>query len=215
MKTILKKTGIIIGIMLFFISWSLPISAQLIDGSKIGIKGGANLSNLFVKDVSTENIKVGWEAGFFLKAALTSSFAIQPELLYSTKGAELTYNNSVVGKALFSLNYVELPVLAVFNLSDNINLHVGPYLGYLTQATAANKTNGHYDFQKEVDVNNFKPFDWGVAAGIGFEVRWITLGLRYNYGLEYVGKDRAFFGQTYNFPKGRNSVGQVFIGFSI
>jgi hypothetical protein len=103
---------------------------------KIGIKGGVNLSNLYVDDVKDENMKVGVNIGLFSKIPLTRSFSIQPELLYSNKGSKLTYDNVLAGQGeyRFNLNYVEMPVLAVVNLTKNINIHAGPYVSYLTSA---------------------------------------------------------------------------------
>src|SRR3954463_12046361 len=78
---------------------------------KFGIKGGLNLTNMYVQDVSDENMKVGWNAGFFAKLPVTRGFSIQPELLYTNKGAKETYNNFIEGKGeyRFNLNYIELP----------------------------------------------------------------------------------------------------------
>ncbi|WP_350340135.1 porin family protein [Paraflavitalea speifideaquila] len=109
---------------------------------KIGIKGGINLSNLYVDDVEDENMKVGVNVGVFAKFPLTRGFSIQPELLYSSKGAKLTYNNILgQGEYRFNLNYVELPILAVFNLGKNFNIHAGPYAALLTSANIKRKTS--------------------------------------------------------------------------
>src|SRR5687768_6079357 len=58
---------------------------------KIGVKGGLNLTNLYVDDVEDENMKVGFNLGLFAKLPVTSGFSIQPEVLYSVKGSKLTY----------------------------------------------------------------------------------------------------------------------------
>src|ERR1700733_15049765 len=75
---------------------------------KFGIKGGLNLSNMYVRDVSDENMKVGWNAGIYAKIPLTTGFSIQPELYYTDKGAKETYNNFIQGSGeyRFNLNYV-------------------------------------------------------------------------------------------------------------
>src|SRR5215813_4652416 len=88
---------------------------------KLGIKGGVNLTNMYVNDISDENMKVGVNLGFFAKLPLTRGFSIQPELLYTSKGAKETYNNFFQGSGeyRFNLNYIELPVLAVINVGKN------------------------------------------------------------------------------------------------
>jgi hypothetical protein len=95
--------------------------------AKFGIKGGLNLTNLYVNDVSNEHMKAGFNAGVFAKLPVTKGFSIQPELLYSLKGAKEDYNNFLQGSGeyRFNLGYLELPVLAVVNLAPNFNLHLG------------------------------------------------------------------------------------------
>ena len=60
---------------------------------KLGIKAGLNLTNLYVADVSNEHVKAGFNAGLFAKFPVAKGFSIQPELLYSVKGAKEEYNN--------------------------------------------------------------------------------------------------------------------------
>src|ERR1700743_975230 len=81
---------------------------------KLRRKGGLNLTNLYSGNASTDNLKPGFDAGVFAKLPITKGFSIQPELLYSLKGAKDTYNNFVQGSGeyRFNLGYMELPVLA-------------------------------------------------------------------------------------------------------
>src|ERR1700744_2547677 len=64
---------------------------------KFGIKGGLNLTNLYVDNSNDEHIKAGFNAGVFAKLPITKGFSIQPELLYSVKGAKETYSNFIQG----------------------------------------------------------------------------------------------------------------------
>ena len=83
---------------------------------KFGVKGGVNFSNLYTSNTVDENVLIGFNAGLFARLPITKTFAIQPELLYTTKGSELKYNNAFVnGTSTFRLNYIELPVLLVIN----------------------------------------------------------------------------------------------------
>ncbi len=180
----------------------------------IGIKGGANLSNLYVNDVKDENAKIGFQAGLFVKAPITKFFSIQPELIYSQKGSQLEYNNLfATGTAKFNLHYVELPVMAVINLGNHFNLQAGPYIAYLAGVTTRNKgtSAGQYDFEKNVSRDNFETLDYGVAGGFGFDADKVGVGVRYNYGLQEVGKEQTVLGQPYRFNNGKNSVLQVYL----
>lgn len=182
---------------------------------KFGIKGGVNITNLYVDDdVSDENMKVGFNAGFFAKLPVTRGFSIQPELLYSSKGAKETYDNFILGEGeyRFNLNYIELPVLAVFNLAKNFNLHVGPYVSYLAGVNIKdlNKDEGTIDEVAELDADNFNRFDYGVAGGLGIDISNFTIGARYNYGLKEIGKSGSVSGELLKDSK--NSAISLYIG---
>jgi len=181
---------------------------------KFGIKGGVNLTNMYVKDVSDENMKVGFNAGFFAKLPVTKGFSIQPELLYSSKGAKETYNNFLEGKGeyRFNLNYIELPVLAVINVAKNFNLQVGPYISYLAAVNIKDlNDDGTIDDIKELNAENFNRFDYGVAGGLGIDISNFTLGARYSYGLHEIGKSGSLSGELTKDSK--NSAISLYIGF--
>jgi len=183
---------------------------------KIGIKGGVNLSNLYVDDVKDENMKVGINIGLFSKIPLTRGFSIQPELLYSNKGSKLTYDNIIAGQGeyRFNLNYVEMPVLAVFNLSKNINIHAGPYVSYLTSANVKDlKSDGTENKVTDLKADNFHRFDYGLAGGIGFDFQNFTLGARYNYGLAEIGKSGTLSGDLTKDSKNSNVSIYIGLGF--
>jgi hypothetical protein len=180
---------------------------------KFGIKGGVNLTNMFVEDVSDENMKVGFNAGFFAKLPVTRGFSIQPELLYTSKGAKETYNNIIQGEGeyRFNLNYIELPVLAVINVAKNFNIHAGPYVSYLAAANIKNLHDDHsQDEIAELDADNFNRFDYGLVGGLGIDISNFTIGARYNYGLREIGKSGSLSGQVTK--DSRNSAISLYIG---
>lgn len=185
--------------------------------SSFGVKGGLTLSNLYADDVDDRNTKAGFQLGFFAKAPITPNFSIQPELLYSQKGAMLEYDNAFAsGKASFNLHYIEMPVLGVVNLGRNFNIHGGVYVSYLAGATVVNKSsNEDFNFEEELDKENFESFDYGLAGGVGLDGKKIGVGVRYNYGLKPVGKERTVLGQTYRIPDAMNSTLQVYLSLAL
>lgn len=214
----MKKLKIIIALLLLVSISQFTFAQGSSDSSnfKFGIKGGVNFSNLYTQNVESNNVLTGFNLGIFAKLPITSSFAIQPELLYTTKGAQLTYNNYFVnGTAKFNLNYIELPVLLVVNLTNNFNLHAGPYVAYLVDGTATNNPQGTvFDIQNNLSNKDYNKFDTGLAVGLGFDANKIGFGARYNYGLQKVGKERNFAGTNYTFPDGKNSVINLYISYS-
>jgi hypothetical protein len=181
---------------------------------KVGIKGGVNLSNLYVADVSTESMKVGFVGGLFGKFPVTRGFSIQPEFLYSVKGARENYNNFVEGggEYRFNLGYLELPLLAVVNLSRNFNIHAGGYGAYLINANVKDvNSNGTITGATELNANDFHRWDYGLVGGIGFDIENFSLGARYNYGLATIGKSGQLSGLLT--PSSKNAGFTIFMGF--
>jgi hypothetical protein len=181
---------------------------------KLGIKGGVNFTSLYVANVTNEHMKVGFNAGIFAKLPVTSGFSIQPELLYSTKGAKENYSNFVQGNGeyRFNLGYIELPVLAVVNLAKNFNIHAGGYAAYLVGANVKNVDNhGTITGATELNADNFNRWDFGIAGGLGFDVENFTIGARYNYGLTNIGKSGSLSGNLTQNSK--NAGVSLYLGF--
>lgn len=213
MKTLRTKLfGIILLAALIFTN---SIHAQTDkQTTRFGIKGGINVSNMYAKEVADKNTIIGFNGGLFLKVPITPNFAFQPELLYTTKGAELKYSNSLIsGSASFSLAYIEVPLLAVINLTKNVNIQGGVYLSSLTGVKVKNVSDiGLFNFENELKKSGFETLDYGLVGGMGVEFDKISLGIRYEYGMKPVGKDRPIFGRI---PDARNSTLQFYIGISI
>ena len=199
-----------------FFTTTTNLIAQSDSNGGFGVKGGLSISNLYAQNVSDKNTILGFNGGVFFKMPITDFIAIQPELLYAQKGAQLKYNTIVTGSGNFTLNYFEIPVLGVVNLTRNFNIHGGVYGAYLASANIQNVAgDGSYDFNKELNRDNFETIDYGLTAGLGFDFSRASLGLSYDYGLKTVGKDKSFLGTTYKFPDARNSSLQVYLSIRI
>src|SRR5690606_38749070 len=82
--------------------------------ARAGVKGGMNLSNLYVDQAHDDKARVGWHVGIFGQLFASEAFAIQPEVNYSTKGTGVTRidANSARYESNFNLSYLDIPVLA-------------------------------------------------------------------------------------------------------
>ncbi len=200
-----------------FLLISSFLQAQDSIPTRIGIKGGLNFSNLYAENVDDTKMLTGINLGLFAKLPLSDHFALQPELYYSMKGAEVKYNNLFVdGTARFNLNYIELPLLLVINITDFVNIHVGPYAAYLISGKAKNESNVNlFDFEENLDTDDYNKFDLGIAAGVGLDFNAISLGLRYNHGTTTIGKEETFLGTTYTFPDAKNGVLSLYLSLSL
>ena len=182
--------------------------------AKFGIKGGFDLTTLYSSDVSTNHMKAGFDAGVFAKLPVTRGFSIQPELLYSLKGAKSTYSNFIQGSGeyRFNLGYIQLPVLAVVNLAPNFNLHLGGYAAYLVNSNIKDvNNNGDIVSATELNTGDFNRWDFGLVGGAAFDIENFTIGARYNYGLSEIGKSGSVSGDL---TKGMKNAGfSFYVGF--
>lgn len=204
-----SKKLIFASVVLSFMAFT-TVQAQE-NETKFGVKGGVNFSNFYVDDVDDNNVLTSFNVGFFAKMPITDNIAIQPELSYTGKGSELVYNNLLVsGTAQFKLDYIELPLLLMVNVTENFNIHAGPYLAYMISGKTTNKSdNGSYNFQGNIDVDDFNRFDAGLAGGVGLDLEPVSFGVRYNYGLTKIGKDNSDFTSS----DAKNSVFSVYAAF--
>lgn len=157
----------------------------------IGLKGGLTLSNLNINEVNDRNMRTGFHLGAYAHIPLGNAFAFQPEINYTTKGATAQYDILFFnGEYSFNLNYVDVPLMGVIKFGDAAELHLGPYIGFLTKASL--ETTGAFgDGQEELNRDSFKDMDIGLAAGIALNFDALQLGARYHYGLSEIAKTDA------------------------
>lgn len=204
------KTTCMMGILtLLFLSGAVVSSTA--QDRRMGIKGGLNLSNLYVDDVDDESARVGFHVGVYGQIVSTETFAIQPELLYTTKGSESEWNGLIDQTVKFNLNYLELPVLAVFKLGESAEIHIGPYFSYLLGANI--DTEGDLGgTNEELDRDNFKSFDFGLSGGFGLNFGAVQIGARYNYGLSEIADSDA---ADLLLGDAKNSCAQVYVALNL
>ncbi|EJL59186.1 porin family protein [Flavobacterium sp. CF136] len=156
--------------------------------TEFGVKGGLNMSNLYTDDADDENILYGFNAGVYATLPVSDFVAIQPELLFTTRGSKLEYNNALAqGNVKLKLNYIELPLLVRVNITKNFNIHAGGYASYMVSAKSTG--DGDFEFEDQYNTDDFNRFDAGLAGGIGVDFNPLSVGLRYNYGLTTIEKD--------------------------
>ena len=177
-----------------------------------GIKGGLNVSNLYTGDVDDRDARYGFNVGIFGQPASSDVAALQLELNYSTKGTMVMSSFGTIDQETkFRMNYLDLPVLAVFKLGKAVELHAGAYAAYLLSANIDSDGDLGDTFD-EVDKDNFNSFDYGVAAGIGFNLGGIQIGGRYNLGLNEIARSSA---AKNIFGSAKNQFGQLYIAFNL
>jgi len=100
----------------------------------------------------------GMQLGFALDFAVSDWFHIQPNLIYIQKGMKDNGTD-------FTSHYIELPLLlSIKSNTIPIRFSAGPYFGLCL--------DGYCD-----------DYDFGLSAGVGFDIGMFYIGLLYDYGL--------------------------------
>ena len=170
----------------------LTIAASLASAQRItgGLKAGMNLANLHGDDIEDSKFKIGFCGGGFVAFGLGKVVVIQPELLYSQKGAKR--EGEFMGetwKATYKFNYLEMPVFIkmIVPVEGKVkpNFFLGPYFGIMiTDPRGELKVDGT---TTEEDMEGVKDTDFGVVFGSGLDFVLgkgkIVFDVRYGLGL--------------------------------
>lgn len=157
--------------------------------NQFGIKAGINASQFYGEGplASDENESIfGYHGGVFARFMLTNSFAIQPELMYSTKG-NVSPSTSETGSIKISSQYLVLDAVFKYYLNKTVNFHIGPEVGYLLEAQTKFDRDP-LDDQEEYINEAFDELDFGMVVGAELHLNeTLSLGLRYNPSFSEVG----------------------------
>lgn len=165
-------------VLLVMLAWVPAASAQ---GLSYGVKAGVNLSSISFEPDDSGNpyeSRVGWLAGAFATIPLRGWLSLQPEALYTIKGARVDFE-SVESQLI--VDYFEVPILARVSLRRGFYAVAGPTVAARIKARSRTKFGGSTE---EIDLeDDIERVDLGVAAGAGMELgRWLFEG-RYTHGL--------------------------------
>lgn len=140
-----------------------------------GIKAGLNVANVHGRNFDY-NPRASFHAGGLLHIHLNKTWAIQPELVFSSQGAKYT-NNGIDYRT--KLDYINIPALIQFMTESGFRVETGPQLGFLVSARSkANEgTNNNVNNQyKSADLS------WALGAGFLFPSGF-GIDARYNFGI--------------------------------
>jgi hypothetical protein len=176
MKKLILTSIILVGL-------TFTSNAQVL---KFGVKAGPNFSNFSggVDELEYSG-RTSFHAGVLVEFKATSSLGIQPELLYTSQGAD------VDGVGDFNLDYVAVPVMAKFYvLGDKLSIDVGPQFSFLID---------EFD-----EAHENEKFDFAIGAGASVYITKSIFGsARYTIGLTEASQDAEV----------KNSVLQFSVGY--
>jgi opacity protein-like surface antigen len=183
-------------------------------GVKYGLKGGFNGSTFSGADSKGSEYKAGFAAGAFLNFGLSDNFSIQPEVLYSQKGASvdnfLGTNNTIKQ----TLGYLDVPIMFRYNIGEDgkgFFVEAGPQGSFvLHQRTFEEDGSGkEISGSRTTSTDGLNKVVVGYVGGLGYQ---ITSGLQ--LGLRYTGDFSQIYKQENGAPNVHNSVFQFQVGYA-
>ena len=152
------------------------------DNSGFGIKGGVNFNQLRGSDKGSIDNMTTWHAGIYgqFPVAGSSFFSIQPEILFNRRGFKADNNGENVE---IKSDYLEVPLLFVFNVFDHVGFHIGPQAGVLLTVKENERELG------ESTKSRMNSFVYGATAGVEGRLSIARIGARYNLGLYDIYKE--------------------------
>ena len=175
----MKKIVILMIIISFAFIGILPA-----EGIGFGVKGGLNLANITGDDVDDAKIKLGMTVGGFATYPLGDKLVIRPEVTFTQKGYRMEESEEGYDyKGTVKMNWLDIPILAVFEVAEGIKAFVGPYFDlYLGGEFVVESDFGDFDESIEgEDVNSLGMGlifggAYGITESIDVETR-VALGL--------------------------------------
>ncbi len=169
-------------------------SLSLAKGITAGFKIGVNYADLFgevaraMEQALGTELKSKWGlcAGGFIQFNISKVLAIQPEFLYTMKGARM--EEEILGetvKVAFNLSYLEIPVLVKLMIPTpggvKPSLFVGPAIAFKLGAKLKMEALG--DTTEEDLSDDMEDTGFGLIIGGGLDFGKLRFDVRYNLGL--------------------------------
>lgn len=192
----------------------LSISLLQAQSFKYGVKAGLNMSNLAISpelDGPAPSAKLGVHLGGFAQFELANSFSVQPELMFSTQGANDEDHDDW---QRVKLSYLNFAAPFKYTLENNLHFSIGPQLGFLLGGEFEKEDKEDGEIKLHSATHLLKGNDLSLGFGLGYTLSsGIDLSLRYNHGLNNINDnpaDLAFYepGQVI-----KNKVFQVSVGY--
>lgn len=184
---------------------SIGVMAQ---GVNFGVKAGLNLPTITGDDTDNLSSFATYHAGVVAEIEVSDQFSVQPECMFSCQGAEYTdsEDDEILYDGKFLFAYINVPVMAKFEVTEGLNLEAGPQLGFLIEATDEFESDS---FSGEEDIKeDIKGTDVSLNFGASYDFpNGIFVGARYNLGLTDI---NDFEGTD---AKNQNAVFQFSVGY--
>ncbi len=162
----------------------------------VGAKLGLNFAN--IGGESGNKARTAGHLGVYSIVSFDYFLKLQFDFIYSQQG-----HKSSSGDGGLNLSYINIPMMARYEMSYNLNVHAGLQVGFLLSAKSE-------FLDEKFDVKDqFKTIDLGLPLGIGWDFmdKKFNANLRYTIGLSNIS---ANAGETR-----KNNVLQISVGMKL
>ncbi|WP_292948945.1 porin family protein [Olleya sp. UBA1516] len=179
-----------------------------------GAKAGVNFATVG-GDVEDVDARTSFHVGVVAEIMISDKFSVQPELMYSSQGFGSEYSDEILGTTVnyeetLKLDYINLPVMAKYYVTEGLSLEAGPQIGFLMSADYEFEASAGGDSESESEdvKDDFKSIDFGFGAGLGYKLEnGLNFSARYTLGLANIAEDAE---EDFSI---QNNVFQVSVGF--
>ena len=154
-----------------------------------GAKAGLNFASMTGDDADGYDGRTSFHLGVTAEIEVSDVFSIQPELLFSGQGFTDSYSDPDFGDdtdITGRVNYLNLPVMAKYYISDSFSLEAGPQIGFLMSAEVEEEGQIAFaPYSEEADIKDvLKSTDFALNLGAGYKLdSGLNFSLRYSIGM--------------------------------
>ncbi len=193
------KKLILIFALIFSIMFVFSASSVFAQYAYFGLKAGLSMGTFHGQDTdaadwgaSEKKSRLGVTAGVYSTVVLAKIFALQPEVLYTQKGA--LYNYTELGfesHTRVKMDYIEIPLLFKFYVPMGgpvkINIFAGPEiaLNIVHKYKYEEQTGGVTSYEEEGDIDDLYFIENGVILG-KLETQKLDYGAVFGAGAEFI-----------------------------
>lgn len=171
------------------------------DGLGYGAKGGLNIAKKVGEDAEYDGIspkfKCGFTLGGFVTYPLNEKLTIRPELLITQKGARYKGDTSegYDYKEKVKMTWLDIPILAVYQVSDGISAFAGPYFDLFLGGEYVWEWEGDgmsFDGDEKIEGEDVNSLGFGLIFGGAYGVTDnIDVEGRIAFGLTSIDEDHT------------------------
>lgn len=167
-------------------------SAPSAQGLGYGVKAGVTLADLHEDDngeTTPFDFRVGPVIGAFVTWPLGSRVELQPEVLFTQKGAKFEQGGATLTQ---KLDYVDVPVTVSYRLfggsGRNVAVFAGPSFGIRVRAKSSASVSGGATIEDDVS-EQVKQTDLAVVGGLAYHRGRLVVDGRYSWGVSDIDED--------------------------